>query len=171
MRHAKQCARLRSRVSEKKKKTTSALSLGLEQPPKRCGDVDASGPLQCGATAIFAARGGARSDVETSTIRTTSWWLNPFLVLAYFFSYLGRVNLDFRRAHHEYGVEILAAGLRLGRGHLLRRGARLVLPLKCEIPDARIFKRSRGVNPDTNEPNRSTGAVGVFEYLGYVSGT
>src|SRR5207247_10046275 len=31
----------------------------------------------------------------TSTIRTTSWALIPFLVLAYFFSYLDRVNLGF----------------------------------------------------------------------------
>ena len=37
----------------------------------------------------------ARSDVETSTIRAISWRLIPFLVLAYFFSYLDRVNLGF----------------------------------------------------------------------------
>src|SRR6187402_670772 len=37
----------------------------------------------------------ARSDIETSTIRTISWRLIPFLVLAYFFSYLDRVNLGF----------------------------------------------------------------------------
>lgn len=36
-----------------------------------------------------------RSDIETSTIRAISWRLIPFLVLAYFFSYLDRVNLGF----------------------------------------------------------------------------
>lgn len=35
------------------------------------------------------------SDIERSTIRTISWRLIPFLVLAYFFSYLDRVNLGF----------------------------------------------------------------------------
>lgn len=35
------------------------------------------------------------SDIETSTIRAISWRLIPFLVLAYFFSYLDRVNLGF----------------------------------------------------------------------------
>ena len=42
------------------------------------------------ATTSVAA-GGARSDIETSTIRTISWRLIPFLILAYFFSYLDRV--------------------------------------------------------------------------------
>jgi MFS transporter, ACS family, tartrate transporter len=37
----------------------------------------------------------ARSEIETSTIRAISWRLIPFLVLAYFFSYLDRVNLGF----------------------------------------------------------------------------
>ena len=43
----------------------------------------------------FAAPGAARSELETSTIRAISWRLIPFLVLAYFFSYLDRVNLSF----------------------------------------------------------------------------
>src|ERR1700719_4141522 len=42
-----------------------------------------------------AAPGAARSEFETSTIRAISWRLIPFLVLAYFFSYLDRVNLGF----------------------------------------------------------------------------
>ena len=42
-----------------------------------------------------AAPGAARSELETSTIRAISWRLIPFLVLAYFFSYLDRVNLGF----------------------------------------------------------------------------
>ena len=46
------------------------------------------------ATTSVAA-GGASSDIETSTIRTISWRLIPFLILAYFFSYLDRVNLGF----------------------------------------------------------------------------
>jgi len=37
----------------------------------------------------------AKSEIETSTIRAISWRLIPFLVLAYFFSYLDRVNLGF----------------------------------------------------------------------------
>ncbi len=36
-----------------------------------------------------------RSEIETSTISAISWRLIPFLVLAYFFSYLDRVNLGF----------------------------------------------------------------------------
>jgi len=44
---------------------------------------------------FVAAHSGAKSDVEMSTIRTISWRLIPFLVLAYFFSYLDRVNLGF----------------------------------------------------------------------------
>ena len=43
----------------------------------------------------IAATGGAKSEIETSTIRTISWRLIPFLILAYFFSYLDRVNLGF----------------------------------------------------------------------------
>ena len=39
--------------------------------------------------------GAASRDLESSTIRTVSWRLIPFLVLAYFFSYLDRVNLGF----------------------------------------------------------------------------
>src|SRR3984893_15746215 len=46
-------------------------------------------------TATVAAASGAKSEIETSTIRTISWRLIPFLVLAYFFSYLDRVNLGF----------------------------------------------------------------------------
>jgi D-galactonate transporter len=36
-----------------------------------------------------------RTELERSTIRAISWRLIPFLVLAYFFSYLDRVNLGF----------------------------------------------------------------------------
>jgi D-galactonate transporter len=47
-------------------------------------------------SASFAASSaGTRSEIETSTIRAISWRLIPFLVLAYFFSYLDRVNLGF----------------------------------------------------------------------------
>ena len=41
------------------------------------------------------ATASTRSEIETSTIRAISWRLIPFLVLAYFFSYLDRVNLSF----------------------------------------------------------------------------
>src|SRR3979411_2670289 len=46
-------------------------------------------------TTTIAAPGVAKSEIETSTIRAISWRLIPFLVLAYFFSYLDRVNLGF----------------------------------------------------------------------------
>src|SRR5215475_12432272 len=38
---------------------------------------------------------GAKSAIETSTIRAISWRLIPFLILAYFLAYLDRVNLGF----------------------------------------------------------------------------
>src|SRR6202012_5558817 len=37
----------------------------------------------------------SKSELEISTIRAISWRLIPFLVLAYFLSYLDRVNLGF----------------------------------------------------------------------------
>src|SRR5882724_7598414 len=46
-------------------------------------------------TTTTAAPGVAKSEIETSTIRAISWRLIPFLVLAYFFAYLDRVNLGF----------------------------------------------------------------------------
>jgi MFS transporter, ACS family, tartrate transporter len=45
-------------------------------------------------SAIIAAMANTKSDLETSTIRAISWRLIPFLVLAYFLSYLDRVNLS-----------------------------------------------------------------------------
>jgi MFS transporter, ACS family, tartrate transporter len=47
------------------------------------------------ATTTISAVGAAKSELEASTIRAISWRLIPFLVLAYFFSYLDRVNLGF----------------------------------------------------------------------------
>jgi hypothetical protein len=38
---------------------------------------------------------GAKSEFRASTIHAISWRLIPFLVLAYFFSYLDRVNPGF----------------------------------------------------------------------------
>ena len=46
-------------------------------------------------TTFAGSASGAKSAIETSTIRAISWRLIPFLVLAYFFSYLDRVNLGF----------------------------------------------------------------------------
>jgi D-galactonate transporter len=46
------------------------------------------------ATTSIAAADIAKSELETSTIRAISWRLIPFLVLAYFFSYLDRVNVS-----------------------------------------------------------------------------
>ncbi|MBR1218253.1 MFS transporter [Bradyrhizobium sp. U87765 SZCCT0131] len=40
-------------------------------------------------------RADARSAIETSTMSAISWRVVPFLILAYFFSYLDRVNLGF----------------------------------------------------------------------------
>jgi MFS transporter, ACS family, tartrate transporter len=50
--------------------------------------------LMSQATTVIAAS-GIKSELETSTIRAISWRLIPFLVLAYFLSYLDRVNLGF----------------------------------------------------------------------------
>jgi D-galactonate transporter len=47
------------------------------------------------ATTTISAAGAEKSELETSTIRAISWRLIPFLVLAYLFSYLDRVNLGF----------------------------------------------------------------------------
>src|ERR1700734_2200030 len=47
------------------------------------------------ATTTISEAGAAKSELETSTISAISWRLIPFLVLAYFFSYLDRVNLGF----------------------------------------------------------------------------
>ena len=44
---------------------------------------------------VIASSTAADSDIEASTIRAISLRLIPFLVLAYFFSYLDRVNLGF----------------------------------------------------------------------------
>ena len=44
---------------------------------------------------VAAAAIDTKREVETSTIRAISMRLIPFLVLAYFFSYLDRVNLGF----------------------------------------------------------------------------
>src|ERR1700723_4009167 len=47
------------------------------------------------ATTSIGSSGIAKSEIEKSTIRAISWRLIPFLVLAYFLSYLDRVNLGF----------------------------------------------------------------------------
>ena len=46
-------------------------------------------------SATVASPAITKSELETSTIRAISWRLIPFLVLAYFLSYLDRVNLGF----------------------------------------------------------------------------
>jgi MFS transporter, ACS family, tartrate transporter len=47
------------------------------------------------AATTVTVENAARGELEATTIRTISWRLIPFLVLAYFFSYLDRVNLGF----------------------------------------------------------------------------
>ena len=73
------------------------------------------------STTTFAAPGAARSELETSTIRAISWRLIPFLVLAYFFSYLDRVNLGFAALTMNAELKFSPTDLRLGRRHLLHR--------------------------------------------------
>jgi ACS family tartrate transporter-like MFS transporter len=46
-------------------------------------------------SATSSASSSVKSDIEISTIRAISWRLIPFLGLAYFLSYLDRVNLSF----------------------------------------------------------------------------
>ncbi len=46
-------------------------------------------------SATVASTAATPNELETSTIRAISWRLIPFLVLAYFLSYLDRVNLGF----------------------------------------------------------------------------
>jgi D-galactonate transporter len=53
------------------------------------------GEISMSQSATVASAPGAKSEIETSTIRAISVRLIPFLVLAYFFSYLDRVNLGF----------------------------------------------------------------------------
>ena len=72
-------------------------------------------------TTTFAAPGAARSEIETSTIRAISWRLIPFLMLAYFFSYLDRVNVGFAALTMNADLGFSPTGLRLGRRHLLHR--------------------------------------------------
>lgn len=47
------------------------------------------------APAHLRVSSGDKSELETSTIRTISWRIIPFLILAYFLAYLDRVNLSF----------------------------------------------------------------------------
>ena len=47
------------------------------------------------APAHLRSPSGDTSDLEASTIRTISWRIIPFLILAYFLAYLDRVNLGF----------------------------------------------------------------------------
>src|ERR1700737_4698044 len=63
-----------------------------QQPPQK---LDPGRKLMSQSAAIIAAPSGAKSELETSTIRAISWRLIPFLVLAYFLAYLDRVNLGF----------------------------------------------------------------------------
>ncbi|MEW6643906.1 MAG: MFS transporter [Pseudomonadota bacterium] len=47
------------------------------------------------APAHLRAAVGGRDDIEAATMQAISWRVVPFLILAYFFSYLDRVNLGF----------------------------------------------------------------------------
>src|ERR1700761_3973187 len=47
------------------------------------------------APAHLRSPSGDTGDLEASTIRTISWRIIPFLILAYFLAYLDRVNLGF----------------------------------------------------------------------------
>ena len=43
---------------------------------------------------IVASASGAKSELETSTIRAISWRLIPFLVLAYFLAYISTASIS-----------------------------------------------------------------------------
>jgi ACS family tartrate transporter-like MFS transporter len=53
------------------------------------------------SAAVIAAPRAAKSERETPTIRAIAWRLIPFLVPAYFLSYLDRVNLGFAALNAE----------------------------------------------------------------------
>ncbi|SDK08238.1 Major Facilitator Superfamily protein, partial [Bradyrhizobium sp. Rc2d] len=65
------------------------------QPTKATTRGEAMSQTTTYAGSAGGARNASKSTIETSTIRAISWRLIPFLVLAYFFSYLDRVNLGF----------------------------------------------------------------------------
>src|ERR1700730_6944497 len=68
----------------------------LRAPLRRPAATKRSGRKRMSLSATtIASVTGTKSELETSTIRAISWRLIPFLVLAYFFSYLDRVNLGF----------------------------------------------------------------------------
>ena len=70
---------------------------------------------------ILTSAPGAKSELETSTIRAISWRLIPFLVLAYFFSYLDRVNLGFAALTMNAELKFSPTVFAWGAGHLLHR--------------------------------------------------
>src|SRR6185503_8783401 len=72
-------------------------------------------------TTYAGSAGSARSEIETTTIRAISWRLIPFLVLAYFFSYLDRVNLSFAALTMNADLKFSPLVFALGRGDLLHR--------------------------------------------------
>ena len=76
------------------RKSIDSVRAMLKTPARLPPQENASGRTLMSA-AIVAASTSARSELESSTIRAISWRLIPFLVLAYFFSYLDRVNLGF----------------------------------------------------------------------------
>jgi hypothetical protein len=76
------------------RKSIDSLRAMLKTPVSLPPQENALGRTLMSATTVTAP-GVAKSELETSTIRAISWRLIPFLVLAYFFSYLDRVNLGF----------------------------------------------------------------------------
>jgi hypothetical protein len=70
---------------------------------------------------VIAASTSAKSDIETSTIRAISLRLIPFLVLAYFFSYLDRVNLGFAALPERDPGSIRRSSMTEVRGYGFRR--------------------------------------------------
>src|ERR1700704_4139061 len=67
----------------------------LKTPSQPSNEETARGRFSMSQSATVASAPGVKSEIETSTIRAISVRLIPFLVLAYFFSYLDRVNLGF----------------------------------------------------------------------------
>ena len=78
---------------------------------------------------------GSKSELEISTIRAISWRLIPFLVLAYFLSYLDRVNVSY--ASLEMTRHLHFSNLVFGTGS----GIFFLGYLLLEIPGAILVER------------------------------
>ena len=79
----------------------------------------------------------AKSDLERSTIKAISWRLIPFLILAYFFSYLDRVNLGFAALTMNAELKFSPLVFSWGAGISASAMRRPALLRRCRICSAR----------------------------------